>query len=70
MEWQLLVGGFAAPVVTTKIANNITMEVMAKRGGVDLNGATFRCSAVDSGGNTCTNDIIVSVKGMCILEMC
>ena len=68
MEWQLLVGGFAAPVVTTTNASIITMEVMAKRGGADLNGATFRCSAVDSDGNTCTNDIIVSVKGMCILE--
>ena len=68
MQWQLLVGGFAAPVVTTTSANNVTMDVHPKRGGADLNGAIFKCSAVASDGNRCTKNIVVSVKGMCILE--
>ena len=60
MRWQLLGGDVPTTVEESTGVNTVTMQVRCSA-------SEFRCSAVDSSGNSCMKDIVVTAKGACIL---
>ena len=64
MHWLLIVARFELFVVSDNFVNELVLDLYPTREGTDLDGAVFKCVAVDTGGSTYEGVITISVTGI------
>ena len=68
MQWLLVVAGFELTVRSESTVDELVLNLSPTQEGTDLDGAVFKCVAVDTGGIRYEAIITLSVEGMQILR--
>ena len=64
MYWLLIVSRFEVTIVSDNFVNELVLDLHPTREGTDLNGAEFKCVAVDTGGRRYEGVIAITVTGI------